>query len=60
MESSFILPRVVKAAEKPGSGFRRVGLQPTGQSIGLNPYPGPSEFSFVANITLWPTGREEM
>jgi hypothetical protein len=27
-----------------------VGLQPTCQSIGLNRYPGPSEFSFVANI----------
>jgi hypothetical protein len=39
----------MRAAEKLGSGFALVGLQPTRQSIDLNRCAAPSEFSFVAN-----------
>ena len=50
IESTLTLLGDVRAAEKLESDFYLVGLQPTRQSIGLNRYPGPSEFSFVANI----------
>ena len=50
IESTLTLLGDVRAAEKLKSDFYLVGLQPTRQSIGLNRYPGPSEFSFVANI----------
>jgi hypothetical protein len=50
IESTLTLLGDVRAAETLESDFYLVDLQPTRQSIGLNRYPGPSEFSFVADI----------